>query len=90
MGKRVAQALHRRYCVSGSTGEGNRAGPPMGRAGCLWDHADEGRNQGRAAARARPARAKVSEGGSAHAVVEGVGGKGDVVDDQPAAKRVGR
>ena len=24
MGKRVAQALHRRYCVSGSTGEGNR------------------------------------------------------------------
>ena len=41
-----------------------------------------------AAARARPARAEVSEGGSA--VVEGVGGKGDVVDEQPAAKRVGR
>ena len=44
----------------------------------------------RAAERARPARVEVSEGGSAHAVVEGVGGKGDVVDDQPAAKRVGR
>ena len=48
------------------------------------------RRAARAAARARPARAEVSEGGSAHAVVEGVGGKGDVVDDQPAAKRVGR
>ena len=77
MGKRVAQALHRRYCVSGSTGEGNRAGPPMGRAGRLWDHADEGRNQGRAAARARPASERAAPANRAAGVSGGAaGGRG--------------
>ena len=56
MGKRVARARHRRHSVSGWTGEGNRAGPPMGRAGRLCDHADRGRSQGRATARARLTR----------------------------------